>query len=297
MIRMNESDETQPDPIEAAIAALGEPISVHRVAGGRVQWKVTLGFVMILLGIVVNSLWWTIGPKNLGHAFWHLLYMPFAFGFGLIGQVIWNRGVTIYHYPVGLLRVGRGKVETFLWEEISSIKVRSDTGKVYGVWGEDRQWEAVWLAGKIPFIQLWKTSIEVTRTDGTTLKITPIFDAFEQLSEQIQRTTFARMAPATRLKISTGEPVAFGSWVLSIDGITMLKSHVTWSEIKKVTMAGRFLSLANKSLWRLGKAVDISTIDNPHVLLAIMKERVMEMFEFVPPPLLVSQMEQTEGAT
>jgi hypothetical protein len=291
---MNENDDSPPDPVADAIAALGEPISVHRVSGGRVQWKVSIGFGLIILGIILNVLWWTFGLQKMAHVLWHLLYMPFAFGIGLIGQVMWNRGVTIYHYPAGILRVGRGKVETFLWDEIASIKVRSDTGKVFGIRGDDQNWKTIWIAGKIPFIQLWKTWIELTRTDGTKLKLTPIFEGYETLAEQIQRTTFERTAPTTLQKIAAGEPFAFGPWVVNIDGITMLKSHIAWKDIKKVTMNGRILSLSNKSLWRMGKSVDISTLDNPHILMAIMDSRIPEMFEFQTPIVVAKENESEE---
>ena len=271
---MNDSDDSTPDPVAAAIAALGEPLSVHRVAGRQVQLKMTIGMGLIILGIVINVLWYTVGPAKFGHAFSQFLFMPLAFGFGLVGQVIWNRGVTVYTYPVGVLRIGRGKVETFLWEEITAIKVRSDSMKIYGERNDAGEWRAIWLEGKIPMIRLWTTWLELTRNDGTTLKLTPLIDDYEGLSRRIQEATFVRMWPAVREKLASGEPVAFGPVVASADGITLVKSHIPWSEMKKVELKGRVLTLGGKSFWRSGKAGDISTFHNPHVLFAAMEEQI-----------------------
>jgi hypothetical protein len=280
---MTDLADPQDDPVAQAIAGLGEPLAVHRVAGRRVQWKMTLGFGLILLGIVANVLWWTLGPAKLAHAVTHFLYMPLAFGFGLVGQVIWHRGVTVYAYPVGVLRVGRGTVETFLWDEIASVKVRSESGIVAGIRNESGEWQSVWFSGKTPFVRLWTSWIELTRNDGAKLKLTPIIDDYESLVVRIQTETFARLWPDVRQKIGRGEPIPFGPWVATEAGLTFAKSQLAWSDIKNVTLAGKLLTVGQKSFWSSGKSIDVSTLDNPHVLMALLEERVGGAIENVLP--------------
>lgn len=271
---MTDLADPQDDPVAQAIAGLGEPQAVHRVAGRRVQWKMTLGFGLILIGIVTNVLWWVFGPAKFAHALTHFLYMPLAFGFGLVGQVIWHRGVTVYAYPVGVLRVGRGAVETFLWDEIASVKIRTESGIIAGIRNGEGDWQSVWFVGKTPFIRLWTSWIELTRHDGEKLKLSPIIDDYESLVIRIQSETFARLLPEVKQKISRGEPVPFGPWVATDAGLTFAKSQVAWSEIKKVSLAGKLLAVGQKSFWSSGKSVDVSTLDNPHVLMALLEDRV-----------------------
>jgi hypothetical protein len=271
---MTDLADPQDDPIAKAIAGLGEPLAVHRVAGSRVQWKMTLGFGLILFGIVTNVLWWTLGPAKFAHALTHFLYMPLAFGFGLVGQVFWHRGVTVFAYPVGVLRVGRGEVETFLWDEITSVKVRTESVTVAGIRNESGEWQAVWFAGKTPFIRLWTSWIELTRNDGATLKLSPIIDDYESLVVRIQSETFTRLWPDIRQKLGRGEPVAFGPWIATETGLTFAKSQMVWSDITKVTLTGKLLTVGQKSFWSSGKSVDVSTLDNPHVLMALLDDRV-----------------------
>ena len=254
---------------------MGKIPSGDAVAGmTHEQVKMAMGFGMVILGIAVNVLWYTIGPANFGHIFAKFLFTPIIFGFLLIGQIIWNRGITVFIYPVGVLRVGRGKVETFLWEEITAIKVRSDAMNLAGQRDETGHWRAIWIAGKIPTIKLWTSWIELTRSDGTNLKLTPLIDDYTGLSRRIQEETFIRKWPVVREKLALGEPVAFGPVVVTAEGITLLKNNIMWPEMQKIELKGRVLKFGPKSFWRSGKAFDISTIDNPHVLFAVMEERI-----------------------
>ena len=106
---MTDLADPQDDPVAKAIAGLGEPLAVHRVAGRRVQWKMTLGFGLILFGIVTNVLWWTLGPAKLANALTHFLYMPLAFGFGLVaGALLWlpaSEALSAAAGPIGGPRV------------------------------------------------------------------------------------------------------------------------------------------------------------------------------------------------
>jgi hypothetical protein len=267
------TDPTADDPVADAIAALGEPLATHRVGGARARAKLIVGFGLVLLGMLLTALWWTVGPGNVGHV-WHLLYMPLAFGVGLIAQVLWNRGVTVYAYPVGVLRVGRGKVETFLWDELVSIKVRYEAMAAKGRRNDAGGWEAVWFEGKVPIVRMWTTWVELKRADGETLKLTAIIDDFANLATRCQRETFARMWPASLDALAAGQPVGPGVWVVDAQGLTLAKARHAWADVNDVTVMARVFTIGRKSFWKYAKTVDLSVIENPHVLFALLDERI-----------------------
>lgn len=267
------TDPTANDPVAAAIATLGEPLVTHRVGTGRARVKMAIGFGLILLGVVLTALFLSFGPRNVGH-FWHLLYMPIAFGLGLVAQVMWNYGVTVHVYPVGVLRVGRGKVETYLWDEVTAIKVRYEAMTAKGLRNDAGGWDVVWFEGKIPSVRMWTTWVELTRADGETLKLTAIIEDFASLATRCQRETFARMWPAALDAWAAGKPVGPGTWVADAAGLTFTKGRHTWAEVNTVTLAGRALMMGRKSFWKYAKTVDLSTLENPHVLFALLDERV-----------------------
>lgn len=294
---MIETESNFNDPIDAAIASLGQPLSVHHVAGKVVQTKIAMGMGLIVLGIACNALWYAI-QGNIAHGFGHILFTPIVFGIGLIGQVIWNRGVRIYTYPVGVLRVSRDKVETFLWDEIASIKVRTDTMKVFGERNEQGEWNTLWIEGVIPTVKLWTMWIEITRQDGTSLKLTPLLEDFAGLSQRIQVETFRRMWPVARNQLAQGEPVSFGMVTARSDGMLIGKKTIAWSAIQTIAIKGNFVSVGANSYWKSKLTFVGWMVSNPHVLFALIDERAANRFPIqLPPPVISDKSEAVEEST
>jgi hypothetical protein len=276
------TDSTAADPVALAIASLGEPLATHRVGGARARGKMIVGFGLIVLGILAIVLWSTVGPGNIGLV-GKLLFMPLFFGVALIAQVLWNQGVTVYAYPVGVLRVGRGKVETYLWDEIVSIKVRYEAMAAKGIRNVAGGWDAVWFEGKLPTVRLWTTWVELKRADGETLKLTAIIDDFASLATRCQRETFARMWPAALDALAAGQPVGPGLWVADATGLTLGKGRHAWADVKNVEIAARAVKIGQTSFWKYAKTVDLAVLDNPHVLFALLDERVGDAVADVTP--------------
>jgi hypothetical protein len=240
-----------------------------------------VGFGLTASGVVVAGVIMAFGGLNAG-LLWKLLSLPFVFGFGLIAQVMWNFGVSVRVYPVGLLRVGRGKVETYLWDELASVKVRYESMAAKGTRNASGGWEAVWFEGKIPSVRMGTTWVELKRADGETLKLTAIVEDFATLATRCQQESFARLWPAALDALAAGQPVGPGTWVADAAGLTLGKGRYAWEDVKKVDVAGR-------NVTKSAKATDLSAIENPQVLFALLDERVGNVVADVTPVAAIDE--------
>lgn len=275
------------DPIAAAVASLGEPLSVHKLGVRRMQLLVLGGFGLVMVGFAVMVAV-LLFAGNLGHSLWHFLLMPVVFGLTLLYRVWSTRGLTVMLFPQGILRTGRGSVEAFLWDELKSIRLRADGAKLRGERGADGRWRAVWFEAKVPLLRTWHSWLELTRADGTTLKIMPVIEGYADLLAAVQKVTFAMKWPEVEATFAAGGPVPFGLWALTADSAIAIKKGTVYptTDWKTAKITGRFLFVNKKSWWRLAFTFDLMTTDNPHLLVAAIDDRIGGGLVTVAPPVV-----------
>src|SRR5262245_46789581 len=108
------------DHLERAVTELGEPEALFRISRGRFLAKLSFGVLLLVLGLVANYLWWFRGPAKMDLIF-HLLYILPLSGAALLLHMYRNRGLFVLVYPTGLLRLRRGEVDSFPWNEVESV--------------------------------------------------------------------------------------------------------------------------------------------------------------------------------
>lgn len=277
---------SESDPLTIAIATLGEPISVHRLSDRRQRTLTLGGLGLVLGGIITLSLWMWLIPNIAAAVAWKLLLTPVIFGFVLLGQVIRTRGLVVYVFPTGVLRTGRGSVESFLWDEIESLTMRADAAKLRGERDASGQWTAVWFDVVVKLFRTGSNWIELQRSDGVKLKLSPVLDDYAGLSKTIQQITFAERWPKTVQALADGQRVSFGPFFLHHDQLESRKGKMyRFAFWKNARLQGRFLLFGKKQFLSIGGAIDIVTIPYPHVLLAALHDRVGGLIDVVQPEL------------
>lgn len=273
--RVMEYDD--PDPSDApsdagvalAVGRLGEPSATFAVNPVKFWGKLALGLTLILFGILVAILWFTVGPATIGHWEFHLLFWPPFLGVMLLVHLIRNRGVKVLLFPTGLLHLRPGSVESFPWDDIARVHLKAGAGSAVFVKDGDGNLLSSWIVVPTTVIQVWNSWVQVTRTDGAAAKFTTILAEFPDLSREIQTETFARHWPTYRDGFLAGDPVQFGVLAASAEGLTLGKKKLAWADVKKITPSQKLLSIEKKGGWVPWAAVPLEQVPNPHLFYAL----------------------------
>ncbi|HVK10360.1 MAG TPA: hypothetical protein VM597_16455, partial [Gemmataceae bacterium] len=182
--------------LERCQTELGDPDAVFRVGAGRVWAKLAVAAGLVLYGVVANYLWWVHGPARFDHLVLMVLFVPPLTGLSLLGHLYRTRGLCVLAYPTGLLRLQRGEVESYPWDEVEEVRIKTDKGTFVLMRDEAGEVQAGWLEVEPPTFQIWNAHLTVRRADGTTAKLTPAVSAYPDLVAHVQRETFRALWPA-----------------------------------------------------------------------------------------------------
>jgi hypothetical protein len=261
------------DHLERAVTELGEPESLFHVSRGRFLAKLALGVFLVLVGVVGNYLWWFRGPATFEHFVFHLLYIVPISGIALLLHMYRNRGLFVLVYPTGLLRLRRGEVDSFPWNEVESVRLRVTRAEAAEFARDpDGSTLACWLAADVPTFKLWDAGLTVVRGDGVEAHFGPVLSEYDVLAEEVQKRTFRALWPSVRDRFRDGDRVLFGELEVGSTGLWHGGKLLPWRELKELTIAQGKLSLKQTGKWLPWALIDLAGVPNPHLLFALAEE-------------------------
>ncbi len=279
------------DHLERAVTELGEPEALFRISRGRFLAKLALGVLLLLYGVVANYLWWVHGPATFGHFEFLFLLLPPLSGASLLLHMYRNRGLFVLVYPTGLLRLRRGEVDSFPWNEIETVKLRVQRAEAAELtYDPDGNLLACWLPADIPTFKLWDAGLTVVRTDGTEVHFGPALSDYDQLAAEVQKRTFTALWSRTRARFQDGARMSFGELDVGFVGLWHAGKFLPWRELKELTVAQGKLSIKQAGKWLPWALVDLAGVPNPHLLFALAEEARRAPV----PPLIEPKMGATE---
>jgi hypothetical protein len=261
------------DHLERAVTELGDPEVLFRVGRGRLLAKLSFGVLLVAFGFVANYLWWFRGPARIDHLIFHLLYILPLSGAALLLHMYRNRGLFVLVYPTGLLRLRRGEVDSFPWNEVESVRLcvqRVDSAEF--TYDPDGTTLACWLPADIPTFKLWDAGLTVSRGDGVEAHFGPALSDYAQLAEEVQKRTFTALWPSVRNRFRRGEAISFGELEVGPVGLAHAGKLLPWRELKELTIAQNKLSIKQAGKWLPWALLELSGVPNPHLLFALAEE-------------------------
>ena len=261
------------DHLSRAQNELGEPEALFQISRSRFYTKLWAG-----VGLVAGSLAAVLIMFAAGLGFdiailAKILLTPMAIGVAILATMYRQRGLMVLVYPTGVLRLRRGAVDSFPWDEIAEIRLkvqRLDAPEI--TYDGDGDPTCCWLPTEVPSIQMWKAGLTVERADGTEAHISPALADYDRLSELVQRRTFTRAWALARDRLLTREEVEFGDLIVTPAGLRYSGKRLSWRDFKEMTIAQGRLSIKKTSGWLPWAVVDAGKIPNPHVLFALVGE-------------------------
>ena len=263
------------DHLERAVTELGEPEALFRISRGRFLAKLTVGLLLILYGLIANYFWWfhPRGPGTFGHFEILFLLVPPLSGASLLLHMYRNRGLYILVYPTGLLRLRRGEVDSFQWNEVEHVLLRMSRAEgAEFARGPDGDPLACWLPAAIPTFKLGDAGVTVAREDGVEAHFGPALTDYDVLAAEVQKRTFAVLWPGIRERFRAGARIAFGELEVDSLGLRHNGRLLPWRELKELAIAQSKLSIKQTGKWLPWALLDVGTIPNPHLLFALADE-------------------------
>ncbi|HEY1186164.1 MAG TPA: DUF6585 family protein, partial [Gemmata sp.] len=261
------------DHLQRAHTELGDPEAFFRISPARFFTKLLLGVALLIYGAVANYIWWVHGPATFGHfELLLLVFLPLS-GASLLLHMYRNRGLYILVYPTGLLRLRRGEVDSFPWDEVEHIRL-----KLQRVNGAEFTFDdsgaplSCWLPVDVPTFKLWDAGLTVMRADGTEAHFGPALTDYDALAAQVQVRTFAALWPRARDRFFAGERSDFGELEVGLAGLRHNGKLLPWRELKELVIAQGKLSIKQSGKWLPWALVDVLSVPNPHVLFALVSE-------------------------
>jgi hypothetical protein len=278
-----------PDDFTRAVAELGDPDAVFRISRGRFLAKLWLGVGLILGGAAVGALAFAFGVGGLAVFGKFVLTLP-VFGVILLVQMYRQRGLLVLVYPTGLLRLCRGEVTSFPWDEVKEVRLKVQRAAPEVEADDAGNVTACWLPAEAPTVQIWNAKLVVVRKDGTEATFGPALADYPRLAELVQRRTFPAAWAEARARFRAGEPVAFGDPDLGLRDLEVTPTglrfatqslprkkalpelFLPWKKFKEVVLAQGMLSVKQVGRWVPWLMLDIRHVPNPHVLFPLVAE-------------------------
>jgi hypothetical protein len=262
------------DDFSRAVAELGDPDAVFHVSRGRYQAKLWVGVGLILGTAAVLGLGWFVGLglAALGFA-GKLIFTPPVIGAVILVTMYRQRGLVVLVYPTGLLRLQRGAVESYPWDEVSEVRLKlqqADPPKTR--YADDGTPTGCWFKAEVPSLMLWKAGLVVERDDGVEAHLGPALADYDALVREVQRRTFPRLWAAAWGKFCDGEPVAFGDLEVTATGLRHGGKRLPWRDFKEFTVSQGKLSVKKVGGWVPWLMLDTNKVPNLHVLYPLVEE-------------------------
>jgi energy-converting hydrogenase Eha subunit E len=266
-------DLSADDHLTRSVAELGEPDSLYQVSRGRFVAKLSVGLLLLLLGVIGNYLWWVHGPGKLDALVAHLLILLPLLGIALLWHMYTHRRLFVLVYPTGLLRLRRGEVDSFPWWDIQQIRLKVQRAAAPELTrSPDGSLTSCWIPVDVPTFQLWNAGLTVVRGDGVEAHFGPALTEYAQLAEEVQQRTFHVQWPRLWAQFLADLPVSFGTLEFTRSGLRHAGKFLRWADLKELTIAQGKLSIKQTGKWLPWALLDISTLPNPHLVFALATE-------------------------
>jgi hypothetical protein len=261
---------TESDDLTRARDELGDPDALYQVNPAWFRTKLLVGVGLVGVGLGGVALLVAVGFKAF-HALWHFILWPMLAGGGLIVNLYRQRGLTVLLYPTGLLRLRRGEVESFPWDEVAEVRLKTQkVDSAVIVQGPDGEPVACWLPAEVPDVQVWTAGLTVVRADGAKAEFSPVLAGYAELAEEVQRRSFPPLWRDAFRRFRDGRMLTFGKLEVSLLGIHHKGQVLPWPEVGKLTVTGGQLNIAQKRKWLPWASVKpAAEVPNLHVLFAL----------------------------
>jgi hypothetical protein len=262
---------TEPDDLARAREELGEPAALFQVNPTWFRTKFGVALLLILVGIGGIGVLVVFGMKAF-HALFHFILWPILTGSALLVNLYKQRGLFVLIYPSGLLRLRRGEVESFPWDEIAEVRLKTQrVESVVLVRGPNGEVLGCWLPAEVPDLQVWNAGLTVVRADGASAQFSPVLAGYAELAEEVQRRTFQPLWADAIGHFRDGRTLAFGKLEVSLLGLHHGGKLLRWADVEKLTVAQGSLAVAQKRKgwlpWATVKGA--AEIPNLHILFAL----------------------------
>jgi hypothetical protein len=279
-------DLSEADHLALSVNELGDPEALFRISRARWLTKLSLGLLLLVVGVVANYFWWFHGPGQPGgHVELVLLLGLPLTGAALLWHMYRQRGLFVLIYPTGLLRLRRGEVDSFPWAEIDDVRLKVQrVTEAEFTRGSDGTLLECRLPVEVPALQLWNSGMWLTREDGVEAHFGPALTHYDCFAEEVQKRTFQVLWPLVWDRFVSGGTIPFGDLEVSRAGIRFNGKLIRWNDVKELTVAQGKLHLKRTGKWLPWALVDISSIPNPHVLFAVALEASRGHFDVMASP-------------
>lgn len=251
---------------------LGDPDADYFITSGRFWAKFIVAMVLFVGGLIGNFFFWVHGPAAMGVWLSKLLIAPPIAGIAMLWHLYRTRGLHVLLYPTGLLRLQRGIVESFPWDDIAQVTLKADKATLILVRDEKTAIGSAWLAVETPTFQLWNAILTVKRADEVDAKFTPALSEYEDLVERVQRATFPPLYAAALGAVRAGIPMTFGAFDVTLGGLSHTGKLAPWADIGDVSLGSKAITIKRKGKWLAWATVALDSVPNPHVFLALIEE-------------------------
>jgi hypothetical protein len=272
----NETEERPnwPAELEEPVAKLGSPTEVFATSRRKAFRKFLLGLVLLVVGVGINYVYFGLlgGPILIDKFLILLLFGTPIIGIGLLINSFRDRGMWVLSYPMGLLRWHKNEVVSFPWDEVRKIHLhrlgQCDELQIeYNETGEIRS-VALNLEGGSRF---FGSFVVLHREDGSSAYFPSSLENYSELTEKIQRETFLRLWPALWKDFSEGVTVFFGELGISWSGLVKHDDQLPWLAFGGAKIVNGRVIISRNGKWRAWHEVAVQEIENPHLLMALLK--------------------------
>jgi len=260
------------DHLHLAVAELGEPEAIYRISLPRFLFQLSLSVLLLVVGLLINYLWWVHGPQKMDHLAM-LLLIPPGLGLVVLGRLWRQRGLTVLLYPSGLLYLCRGQALVFLWQEITEVWLHFSHLRERIVEGDERGVRtACILRPAVSFSDdLLSSSLTLVRQDGARVQLTPAVGGYHQLLVEVQRRTFPRLWQSAWVQFQEQGQAVFGPLVVRPDGLHWSKAFLPWEQFDGLRIRQGKLLVRQKKLWKTWRETLVNVLPNLPVLWALVE--------------------------
>jgi hypothetical protein len=261
------------DHFHLAVSELGEPEAIYRISLPRFLFQLSLSVLLLVVGLLINYLWWVHGPQRISHLAL-LLLIPPALGLVVLGRLLRQRGLMVLLYPSGLLYLCRGQALVFLWQEITEVWLRFQhlQERIVEVDGQGVR-TAYILRPAVSFSDdLLSSALTLVRQDGAQVQLTPAVGGYHQLLLEVQRRTFLRLWQKTWGQFLEQGQVVFGPFVIRPDGLHWSQAFLPWEQFDGLRIRQGKLLVRQKKLWKTWRETPVNALPNLPVLWALIEE-------------------------
>ena len=248
-------DWEQPEAVLDRVAQLGEPTAEFAVGKTRLMRNLVSAIVLTVVGIGIIALAFFLG---LAHVHLWKIYIlgPLLLlaGIMLVVRAYRNLGLYVLVFPEGVVRVRRGDVQAFFWEEITKLwQKRNAFNWAYA------------FHGALVFA--------VQRADGGGVSFDDSLPELRELGQILQRETLLHLLPKALDAYDAGHTVDFGKVRMSQRGLGQEADSLSWREVKSILLNESELTVFKKSKWGHWLHTSVSEVPNFHVLRALIEQR------------------------